>query len=161
MKIILGIILGILAVRLIRRAWNAFQLREIQILSGTLPLKKIDCQPGKWGKRFKYVHNFLVETRFHLFLQKLYLKKDLLHFCLKHNVFNFKASLLGKCLQARVDAETAVIGEPCVFFHIPFSVEFKNYLHSLTHPDPVVYGLQRVGKGEGVSRPADLEDGGD
>lgn len=162
MKIILGIILGILTARLSRRAWNAFQIYELERRVGLLRPKEINCQPGKLGKRFKYLHNFVIETRLHLRAQLFNLKQALLKFCLEHNVFNFKSSPLGKCLQASVDLETNVFGatQCLVFFHKSFSLEFKDYLYSLAHPDPVIYGGKRVREGEGISGPANLKDGG-
>ena len=113
--------------------------------------KVVYCDPGKWGKRFKYLHNFLIETRTHLLAQELYLKKDLLKLCLKFNILNFKSTPLGKCLQSRVDAETAVFKSSLVFFHESPFLEFKHYLYGITHPDPVIYGGKCVGKRKGPS----------
>ena len=160
MKIVIGIILGIISYHLIRKAWMAFQMQELRTIAGLSGPKEINCKPGKWGKRFKYLHNFGVETRLHLRLQLLYLKKDLLKFCLEHNVFNFKASPLGKCLQSRVDLETDIVGaaECLVFFHEPFLLEFKHYLYGITHPDPVIYGGKGVGKRERSARSMDPDD---
>ena len=53
MTLIIGIILGILACRALRRAWIAFQIRELEIRSGTLRSKEVRCQPVKWGKQLK------------------------------------------------------------------------------------------------------------
>ena len=154
MKIIIGILLGVTLYHLSRKAWLSFQLHELEIMAGRHLPKDIQRYPGKLAKRFKYLHNFIVETRLHLRLQLLNFKKDLLKLGLKYNVFNFKSTPLGKCLQARIDAETAVFGvnKTLIFYHEPFFVELKNYFYSLTHPDPVVYGGKSVGKGEGATR---------
>lgn len=159
MTLIIGIILGILACRTLRRAWIAFQIRELEIRSGVLRSKEVRCQPGKWGKRFKYLHNFFIQTRLHLRAQLFNLKQTLLEFCLKHDVLRFKSSPLGKCLQSRVDLETDVFGaENClVFFHKSFLPEFKDYLLSLAHPDPAIYGGKGFGKEKGPARRADTE----
>lgn len=102
--------------------------------------KVVYCDPGKWGKRFKYLHNFLIETRTHLLAQELYLKKDLLKLCLKFNILNFKSTPLGKCLQSRVDAETAVFKSSLVFFHESPFLEFKHY-PSMASPIPILSSM--------------------
>ena len=54
---------GMLVPWLLRWAFNAFQLRELEYMAGVSPPKYICCNPGKLGKRFKYLHNFVIETR--------------------------------------------------------------------------------------------------
>ena len=158
MLLFFGIVIGFGVMIGLRKAWNAFQLYEIERRFGNLRSKEINCQPGKWGKRFKYLHNFIVETRLHLRAQLFNLKQALLKLCLEHNVLNFKASPLGKCLQASVDLETKIFGaaQCLVFFHESFLVEFKDYLYSITHPDPVIYGREGVGEGEKTAGGVDL-----
>lgn len=132
--------MGFILYHLARKAWMKFQLREMEILSGIRLRKYFQCNPGKLGKRFKYLHNFLVETRLHLRSQFLYLKDDLLYFCLKHDVFKFKSTPLGKSLQLFIDREEQVFECRFTLRHQPFSLEFKDYLFNAFHPDPVIYG---------------------
>ncbi len=159
MILILGIIIGIVVGNGLRCVWITFQLRELERRAGLLRSKEINCQPGKWGKRFKYLHNFLIQTRLHLRAQLFNLKQTLLEFCLKHNLFHFKSTPLGKCLQSRVDLETDIFGETdcLVFFHKSFFLEFKDYLFSITHPDPVIYGLKGGGKGKWIAGSVNFE----
>ncbi len=159
MKIVLAIITGFILRHCAGKAWLAFQQYELERRLGLSRSKEISCQPGKWGKRFKYLHNFGVETRLHLRAQLFNLKQALLEFCLKHNVFNFKTSPLGKCLQSCVDLETDIFGEACclVFFHKSFLLEFKDYLFSIAHPDPAIYGGKGFGKGKWIAGSVSFE----
>ena len=96
LKILLGFILGIVICILLRRWWLAWQKYELECLAGMHLKQGIYCSPNVWTKRFKYVHNFFIETRLQLSLQLGYLKKDFLKLCLKHNILGFKATPLGE-----------------------------------------------------------------
>ena len=114
-KIFAGIVLGCLLWHLLHQIFLRWQLRELKRIAGLLPPEDcIYCNPGKWGKRFKYLHHFFVETWLYLLLQLGNLKKDLMKFCLKFNILNFKSTPLGKCLQSRIDTETEIFGSSLV-----------------------------------------------
>ena len=157
MKVIISILAGALLARLARRWWGSFQIAELRRICGNSPAKHVRCNPGKWGKRFKYLHNFLIETRLHLAAQLLYLKKDLLYFCLKHNILKFKSTPLGKCLQLLIDREEEIFKCRFTLRHQPFPLEFKDYLFGAFHPDPVIYG-DDGGKREAAARDIAIED---
>lgn len=139
-EIFLGIVIGCLLWHLLHKAFLHWQLKELKRMSGELLDKSVYCNPGKLGKRFKYLHNFLVETRIHFGLQLRNLKIDLMKLCLKYDILGFKSTPLGKCLQSRIDAETKVFGSSLTLFHPSPLSQFKDYLYGITHPDPVIYG---------------------
>lgn len=131
---------GMVITLLLRRAFNAFQLRELEYMTGVSRPKYICCNPGKLGKRFKYLHNFVIETRLYIRSQLRNLKECLLDLCLKHNILGFKSTPLGKCRQFRIDLEEKVFHCRFNVTHKHFAREFRDYLNSLRHPDPVIYG---------------------
>lgn len=133
--------------RILRRAFIAFQLRELEYMWGLSSPKYIVCNPGKLGKRFKYLHNFVIETRMQFRSQLRNLKEYLLDLCLKHNILGFKSTPLGKCLQFSIDREEKIFHCRLKVPHKAFARDFRDYLHSLLHPDPLIYG-DNVGKGK-------------
>ncbi len=101
--------------------------------------KKNAANYCKFLKRYKYLHNFAIETWIYLAFQLLYLKNRLLEFCAVHNVLGFQSTLLGKCLKTAADQKARIRSSKAYVRYKPALLKFSGYLHRLAHPDPERY----------------------